>query len=116
MRRIDLHAYPGTQPWIDSQGVFVEALGEYWGRPWEAETEEQVIEKFTDADVEVVLVAFDIESVIGAPPCSNDYVTSLRAKYPERVIHSWGAVDPHKGEQAIAECERAWACVQYRAT
>jgi uncharacterized protein len=107
VRRIDLHAYPGTQPWIDSQGVFVEALGSYWGRAWEAETEEQVIEKFTQAGVEVVLVAFDIESVIGAPPCTNDYVTSLRARYPDRVVHTWGAVDPHKGEQAIAEAKRA---------
>lgn len=107
MRRIDLHAYPGTQPWIDSQGVFVEALGRYWNRRWEAESEEAVISKFTRVGVEVVLVAFDIESVIGAPPCTNDYVTALRAKYPDRVIHTWGAVDPHKGEAAVAEVKRA---------
>lgn len=107
MRRIDLHAYPGTQPWIDSQGVFVEALGRYWGRAWVAESEEQVIEKFTRADVEVVLVAFDIETVIQAPPCSNDYVTSLRDKYPGRIIQAWGAVDPFKGDEAIAEARRA---------
>lgn len=107
MRRIDLHAYPGTQPWIESQGVFVEALGKYWNREWAPETEEAVMHRFVAAGVEVVLVAFDIESVIGAPPCSNDYVTALRAKYPNQVIHTWGAVDPHKGEQAIAEAKRA---------
>jgi uncharacterized protein len=107
VRRIDLHAYPGTQPWIDSQGVFVEALGKYWGREWTAESEEQVIDKFTTAGVEVVLVAFDIETIIGAPPCTNDYVTQLRAKYPDRVIHTWGAVDPFKGEAAIDEAKRA---------
>jgi predicted TIM-barrel fold metal-dependent hydrolase len=107
LRRLDLHAYPGTQPWIDSQGVFVEALGKYWNRPWEAASEEAVIDTFTAAGVEVVLVAFDIESVVGAPPCTNDYVTEMRAKYPERIVHTWGAVDPHKGEQAIAEAKRA---------
>jgi predicted TIM-barrel fold metal-dependent hydrolase len=107
VRRIDLHAYPGTQPWIDSQGVFVEALGKYWNREWAADSEEAVIDRFTAAGVEVVLVAFDIESVIGAPPCTNDYVTALRAKYPDRIIHTWGAVDPHKGERALADAQRA---------
>ncbi|MGW2525258.1 amidohydrolase family protein [Streptomyces sp. NPDC001617] len=55
----------------------------------------------------MVLVAFDIETVIGAPPCSNDYVTELRAKYRERVIHTWRAMDPFKGEAAIDEAKRA---------
>lgn len=106
MRRIDLHAYPGTQEWIDSQGPFAEALGKYWGREWTAETEEQVVDKFTEAGVEVVLVAFDIETIMQAPPCTNDYVTALRAKYPDRIIHAWGAVDPFKPD-AIAEAKRA---------
>ncbi|MEU3982331.1 amidohydrolase family protein [Streptomyces sp. NPDC026672] len=107
MRRIDLHAYPGTQPWIASQGPFAEALGTYWGREWTPESEEEVIHKFTAAGAEVVLVAFDIETVTGAPPCSNDYVTALRAEYPDRILHTWGAVDPFKGEAAINEAERA---------
>jgi predicted TIM-barrel fold metal-dependent hydrolase len=107
VRRIDLHAYPGTQPWIDSQGPFVEALGAYWGREWTAEPEEQVIEKFTQAGVDVVLVAFDIETVVQAPPCSNAYVTALRAKYPDRIIHTWGAVDPFKGDAAVEEAKYA---------
>lgn len=107
MRRIDLHAYPGTQPWVDSQGPFVEALGAYWGREWVGKSEEQVLTDFEAADVEVVLVAFDIESVVGAPPCTNDYVASLRDARPERILQAWGAVDPWKGEQAVAEAERA---------
>ncbi|SFP72900.1 hypothetical protein SAMN05421810_103231 [Amycolatopsis arida] len=106
MRRIDLHAYPGTQEWIDSQGPFVEALGKYWGREWTAEPEERVIDRFTAADVDVVLVAFDIETVVGAAPCGNDYVTALRRKYPDRIIQAWGAVDPFKPD-AVAEAKRA---------
>ena len=100
MRRIDLHAYPGTQPWIDSQGPFVQALGAYWGREWTAESEQQVMDRFTAADVDVVLVAFDIETVVQAPPCSNAYVTSLRRRYPDRIVGAWGAVDPFKGDAA----------------
>ena len=39
MRKIDLHCYPGTEPWIASQGPFVEALASYWKRPWVAKDE-----------------------------------------------------------------------------
>jgi uncharacterized protein len=107
MRRIDLHAYPGTKEWIDSQGPFVEALGRYWGREWAAASEEEVLAGFRGAGVDVVLVAFDIESVVGAPPCSNEYVAALRDRYPDTIVQVWGAVDPHKGAAAIAEAQRA---------
>jgi uncharacterized protein len=106
MRRIDLHAYPGTKEWIDSQGPFVEALAKYWNRPWEPAEEADVVTGFTDAQVEVVLVAFDIESAVGAPPCTNDYVAAFRDRHPDVVLQAWGAVDPLKGTAAIAEAER----------
>lgn len=107
MRRIDLHAYPGTKEWIDSQGPFVEALAKYWNRAWEPADEANVVTGFKDAGVEVVLVAFDIESVVGAPPCSNDYVAAFRDRHRDVVLQAWGAVDPLKGTAAIAEAERA---------
>jgi len=107
MRRIDLHAYPGTQEWIDSPCPFVEALGAYWGRAWTAASESDVIAGFRAAYVEAVLVAFDIESVTGAPPCTNDYVAGLRDRYPDTVVQAWGAVDPHKGDEALRGAERA---------
>jgi uncharacterized protein len=107
VRKIDLHAYPGTQEWIDSQGPFVAALGDYWGREWKAAPEEQVFAGFERANIEVVLVAFDIETVTGAPPCSNDYVVGLRNRHPHQVAQVWGAVDPFKGEAAITEAKRA---------
>ena len=107
MRRLDLHAYPATQPWIDSQGPFVEALGTYWGREWTGADEDDVFRGFEAAGVEVVLVAFDIESVVGAPPCTNDYVAGLRERHPHLVAQCWAAVDPWKGEDAITEAKRA---------
>lgn len=108
MRRLDLHAYPGTQQWVDSQGPFVEALGKYWGREWTGAEEVDVFRGFEEADVEVVLVAFDIETVVdNAPPCSNDYIAELRARHPDRVVQGWAAVDPWKGEAAIIEAKRA---------
>jgi predicted TIM-barrel fold metal-dependent hydrolase len=97
-RIIDLHAYPGTEPWVRSQDPYPEALARYWHHAWTPKTEEDVIE--------VVLVAFDIETITGSPPCSNDYVAGLRDRYPDRVIQGWAAVDPFKPD-ALAEAERA---------
>ena len=77
MRRIDLHCYPGTQEWITSQGPYPAALGEYWGKAWVAKTEDEVVAEMDAAGIEAVLVAFDIESVTGAPPCGNDYVAEI---------------------------------------
>jgi hypothetical protein len=107
MRKIDLHCYPNTQPWITAQGPYVEALAKYWNRPWTAKTEEEVIKDFTDAGVDAVLVAFDIETASAAPPCTNEYVATLRDNHPGRVIQAWAAVDPYKGEVAIRQAVTA---------
>ena len=107
MRIIDLHCYTNTQPWIDCQGPYVEALAEYWDRHWTAKEEDEVVRDFTDAGVEAVLVALDLETTIATPPCSNDYVAGMWKRHPERIIQAWGAVDPFKGEAAITEAKHA---------
>ena len=107
MRIIDLHCYPNTQAWIDCQGPYVKALAEYWGREWVAKEEDEVIQEFTDAGVEAVLVALDLETTIATPPCSNEYVEAMWKRHPDRIIQAWGAVDPFKGEIAIQEAKHA---------
>jgi len=107
MRKIDLHCYSGTQPWIDSYGPFVEALATYWKREWVAKAEEDVIAEFDAAGIEAVLVAFDIESITGAPPCSNDYIAGLRDRHPNTILQGWAAVDPLKGPAALDEARHA---------
>ena len=107
MRIIDLHCYPNTQPWIDCQGPYVRALAEYWDREWKAKEEDDVIAEFTEAGVEAVLVALDLETTIDTPPCSNEYVVGIWKRHPDRVIQAWGAVDPFKGEIAIREAKEA---------
>ena len=107
MRIIDLHCYPNTEPWIRCQGPYVEALEKYWNRNWTWKQEDEVVKEFTDAGVEAVLVALDLETTTGTPPCSNDYVKAMQSRHPKRIIQSWGAVDPLKGEQAIKDAEEA---------
>ena len=66
-----------------------------------------MIAEFTDAGVEAVLVALDLETTIDTPPCSNEYVAGMWKRHPDRVIQAWGAVDPFKGEVAIREAKEA---------
>ncbi len=107
MRIIDLHCYPNTDPWIEAQGPYVEALAKYWNRTWTAKTEGQVMQDFRNAGVEAVLVAFDIETAAGTPPCSNEYVAKMRDNNPGVVLQAWAAVDPLKGQSAIDEARKA---------
>ena len=109
MRRVDLHAYPGTAEWIASQGPYVEPLGRYWKKEWTARTEEEVVADFRAHGIEAVLVAFDIESVTGAPPCTSAYVAGMRDRHPETFAGAWGTVDPLRGELAVEEAQRAVA-------
>ncbi|MCZ7563275.1 MAG: amidohydrolase family protein [Burkholderiales bacterium] len=106
MRIVDLHCYPGTQTWIDSQGPYVEALAQYWNRSWVAKAEEEVLKDFTDAGVEACLVALDLETTVGTPPCTNDYVHAMWKRHPQRIIQCWGTLDPFKGELAIREARK----------
>jgi len=106
MRKIDLHAYPGTREWIAAQGPYVDALSQYWKREWKAKPESEVIAEFESAGVEPCLVALDLSTTIGTPPCSNDYVARLRNKHT-CVTQAWGAVEPAKGQAAIDEARYA---------
>ena len=103
MKVIDLHCYPNTEPWIKSQRPYVEALAKYWNRSWTAKTEAEVIAEFKQAGVEAMLVAFDIETVTGTPPCSNEYVAKMRDDNPGVIRQAWAAVDPLKGARAIED-------------
>lgn len=107
MRIIDLHCYPNTEPWIRCQGPYVEALAKYWNRAWTWKQEDEVVRELTEAGVAAVLVALDLETTIGTPPCSNEYVKGMQSRHPERIIQAWAAVDPFKGEAAIAEARKA---------
>jgi len=107
MRIIDLHCYPGTKEWIACQGPYVEALAKYWNRRWTARDEDQVIKDFTDAGVQAVLVALDLECTLGTPPVTNEYVKAMWQRHPDRIIQAWGALEPAKGDLALAQARKA---------
>ena len=106
MRIIDLHCYPGTQAWIDSQGPYVAALAKYWKRAWVPKSEDDVVAEFTAAGVEACLVALDLETTVKTPPCTNDYVHGMWKRHPKHIIQCWGTLDPFKPD-AIGEARKA---------
>ena len=106
MRIIDVHCYPNTQKWIDCQGPYVEALEKYWGRAWQAKTEEEVVAEFTEFDIEALLVALDLTTTIETPPCDNNYVAGMRDRH-ETIIQAWAAIEPALGQAAIDEAKHA---------
>lgn len=85
----------------------MEALAKYWNREWTWKSETEVIEEFKKYSVEAVLVAFDVESVTGSPPCTSEYVARMRDAHPGVIRQAWGAVDPLKGDSAIEEAKQA---------
>jgi uncharacterized protein len=107
VRIIDVHCYPNTKEWIACQRPYVDALAKYWKREWVAKTEDEVVKDFTDAGVEAILVALDLETTVHTPPCSNDFVSGMQKRHPGRIIQAWAAVDPFKGEDAIREARHA---------
>lgn len=107
MRIIDLHCYPGTQEWIACQGPYVAELARYWKRDWSSKPEDEVLKDFTDAGVEACLVALDLETTIGTPAVTNEYVHAMWKRHPKRIIQCWGAVEPAKGEIALRQARKA---------
>ncbi|MBV8477387.1 MAG: amidohydrolase [Acidobacteria bacterium] len=107
MRIIDVHCYPNTKEWIACQQPYVNALAQYWNRSWTAKSEDDVVQDFTNAGIEAILVALDLETTIATPPCSNDFVAGMRKRHSDRIIQAWAAVDPFKGERALTEAKHA---------
>jgi hypothetical protein len=51
-------------------------------------------------------VALDLETTIGTPPVTNDYVHAMWKRHPGRIIQDWGALEPAK-KNAFEEAEKA---------
>src|SRR5207245_5470595 len=47
------------------------------------------------------------ETTIKTPPDANEYVHAMWKRHPKRIIQAWGALEPAKGEVAIAQAKKA---------
>ena len=106
MKAIDVHAHPSTRPWYESMRPYFEALEAYYKVPFHVRTEEEMAGEFLRAGVGAMILAWDAETTTGLPATTNDYVASVRDRFPGAVIGAWASVDPWKGEEAVRELDR----------
>src|SRR4030066_2133493 len=107
LKAIDVHAHPSTRPWYESMRPYIEALESYYKSPFHVRTDEEMAEEFLRAGGGGVILAWDAETTTRLPATTNDYVASLRDRFPGAVIGAWASVDPWKGEEAVRELDRA---------
>jgi len=104
---IDMHVHPPTKEFlIDAGGQDIEAAAKKFGHPVELKTVEQMLDEFSEANVDrLVLFAWDAETATRRPRVANEFVSKIVEKYPDRIV-GFASVDPRK-KTAVRDLERA---------
>ena len=124
-RIIDIHCHPYTKLGWRSLGKFRVHLERYLYKKEnattesiteEAPTDEEWVQVFRELGVACMPVGWDSETAMTDPNIygpddlymsnTNDYIASLRDRFPDVVITGWGSVDPWKGWRAQEEAVR----------
>lgn len=107
MRAIDVHVHLPTGDWLDRcLGPYLESTERFFRTAVERKTAEELDGYYEKLDVVACLLAWDAETATGRPPLTNDEVAAIAGRFPGRFIPV-ASVDPHKGEAACRELERA---------
>ncbi|MHC1582613.1 MAG: amidohydrolase family protein [Candidatus Syntropharchaeia archaeon] len=70
-------------------------------------TEQEMYETYKNINAMGLPVSWDQETVTGDPPTTLDYLLDLIKTYPDTFPTGWFMPDPHKGEIACRDIERA---------
>ena len=105
-RAIDFHVHLPTPDWLDgSMDGYVEAAEAYFRSPVVRESLDALAERYQQLNVRAVLLAWDAETATGRPRVPNETVAAACRDYPD-AFTGLGSVDPHKGQEAVAEVAR----------
>jgi len=103
LRAIDFHVHLPTPDWLDgSLAGYVEAAEAYFRSKVQRQSLAGLAEQYRGLQVKAVLLAWDAETATGRPRVPNQTVADACREFPD-VFTGLGSVDPHKGEQAVAE-------------
>lgn len=104
---VDMHVHPPTKEFlIDAGGSDVEAAAKKFGHAIELKSFDQMLSEYSNCAVEkIVLFAWDAETINHRPRVTNEFVSNVAAKYPDRVI-GFASVDPHK-KSAVKDLDHA---------
>lgn len=105
---IDVHVHPPTKEvLVDSFGKYGDQHVSFFKMERLTVSIDEMLKEYDDANVErIVLLGWDAETTTQLPKTPNDYIRELVNKWPDRFI-GFAGVDPHKGDEAVLELERA---------
>lgn len=114
-RVFDTHVHLPTKEFlVDSGGPLVEHGLHYFGTKDPVRSVERMVRDLEGAGVaRALLLAWDAETATRRPPLSNDAVARIAKDRPGLIVPV-ASVDPHKGERALAELERAASRLEMR--
>ncbi|MFI5271666.1 MAG: amidohydrolase family protein [Ktedonobacterales bacterium] len=106
-RAIDFHVHLPIAEFMEvAIGTYRAAAERYFRSEVKLRDIEEIADYYAQQDIVGVLLAWDAETATGQPPLRNDTVAEIVRRFPGRFV-GFASVDPHKGDRAIAEAERA---------
>ena len=106
-RAIDFHVHLPISEFMDvAIGQYRDAAERYFRAEVKLRDIEEIAAYYAEREIVGVLLAWDAETATGRKPLRNDTVAEIVRRYPEQFV-GFASVDPHKGDRAIAEIERA---------
>lgn len=111
----DTHVHLPTKEFIvDSGGPLVEHGLQYFGTKDPVRTVERMVADLGTAGIDrCLLLAWDAQTKTKRPPLSNDTVAKIAREHPDLVVPV-ASVDPHKGDRALKELDRAASRLEMR--
>src|SRR5215831_6555405 len=106
-RAIDFHVHLPIAEFMDvAIGKYRAATEQFFRMEVKLRDVEEIAAYYAEQDMVGVLLAWDAETATGQKPLKNDTVAEIVRRFPQQFI-GFASVDPHKGDRAIAEIERA---------
>jgi predicted TIM-barrel fold metal-dependent hydrolase len=106
-RAIDFHVHLPISEFMDvAIGQYRDAVARYFHAEVKLRDVEEIAAYYAEREIVGVLLAWDAETATGRKPLRNDTVAEIVQRYRQQFV-GFASVDPHKGDRAIAEIERA---------
>ncbi len=106
-RAIDFHVHLPISEFMDvAIGKYRAAAETFFRSEVKLRDIEEIAAYYAEQDMVGVLLAWDAETATGQKPLRNDTVAEIVRRFPDQFI-GFASVDPHKGDRAIYEIERA---------
>jgi len=106
-RAIDFHVHLPISEFMEvAIGKYRQAAEAYFRREVKLRDVEEIAAYYAEQDIIGVLLAWDAETATGMKPLKNETVAAIVQRYPQQFV-GFASVDPHKGDWAVREIERA---------